>query len=129
MLGYATAGIPGPDLDRQLASLAAAGVDSRRVFTDTLARPTDKLRPGLVAMLSYARAGDVVVVDALDRLGRSVVEVTRTIADLYGRGITLQVLKEGLNTASATGRAVAAVITTLAELDGGDQQPAREATR
>lgn len=33
-------------------------------------------------MFDYARAGDTVVVTAIDRLGRSVAEVTRTIADL-----------------------------------------------
>lgn len=33
-------------------------------------------------MLEYARAGDTVVVTAIDKPGRSVAEVTRTIADL-----------------------------------------------
>jgi DNA invertase Pin-like site-specific DNA recombinase len=129
-LGYVLAGMAGQDLERQLAALAAAGVDSRRVFTDKLSRSSGKLRPGLMAMLSYARSGDVVVVDGLDRLGRSAAEVARTVADLSERGITLRVLKEGLNTATATGRAVASIIATLAELDGdgsGDQR--RAATR
>jgi DNA invertase Pin-like site-specific DNA recombinase len=36
----------------------------------------------VTAMLDYARVGDTVVVAAIGRLGRSVAEVTRTIADL-----------------------------------------------
>ena len=116
-LGYATASNTEQNLDGQLAALAAAGVDPRRIFTDRLSGSTDKMRAGLLAMLSYARSGDTVVVVALDRLGRSVAEVTQTVADLTERGITLRALKEGLDTATSTGRAVAAVMSSLAELD------------
>ncbi|WNG86297.1 recombinase family protein [Mycobacterium sp. ITM-2016-00317] len=114
-LGYATAA--DGDLDEQLAELAAAGVDPRRIFTDRTAGPVDKMRAGLVALLSYARSGDVVVVVAIDRLGRSAAEVAQTVADLSGRGITLQCLRDGLDTANATGRVVARVLTDLAALD------------
>ena len=41
-------------------------------------------------MLDYARAGDTVVVTAIDRLGRSVAEVTRTTADLGERRTLLR---------------------------------------
>lgn len=116
-LGYATASAAGQNLDRQLAELSAAGVDSRRIFTDRLAGSSGKVRAGLHALLSYARSGDTVVVVALDRLGRSVAEVTRTIADLSERGIAVRALKEGLDTATSTGRAVARVLAALAELD------------
>jgi DNA invertase Pin-like site-specific DNA recombinase len=57
------------------------------------------------------------VVCAIDRLGRSVAEVTRTIAELAERRITLRVLREGIDTATPTGRAVAAIMATLAELE------------
>jgi oxalyl-CoA decarboxylase len=49
-----------------------------------LANATTNCFP-VAAMLDYARAGDTVVVTAIDRLGRSVAEVTRTIADLVER--------------------------------------------
>jgi DNA invertase Pin-like site-specific DNA recombinase len=68
-------------------------------------------------MLDYARPRDTVVVVAIDRLGRSVAEVTRTIADLGDRRITLRALREGVDTATLTGRAVAAIVATLAELE------------
>jgi DNA invertase Pin-like site-specific DNA recombinase len=116
-LGYATAVKGCADLDGQLAELAAAGVDPRRIFTDRTAGSADKMRAGLLALLSYARSGDVVVVVALDRLGRSVAEVTKTVADLTRRGITLRCLRNGLDTATSTGRIVADVLTDLAGLD------------
>lgn len=116
-LGYATAGTVGQNLEAQLAALAAAGVDPRKVFTDKLSDSADRVRAGLHAMLSYARSGDTIVVVALDRLGRTATEVTRTIAQLSDRGITLRTLQEGLDTSSSTGRAVASVLTQLAHLD------------
>jgi len=71
----------------------------------------------MAAMLNYARPEDTLVVCAIDRLGRSVAEVTRTIAELSERRITLRALREGIDTATPTGRAVAAIMATLAELE------------
>ena len=81
-LGYARVSTSGQDLAAQRDALTAAGVDDARLFADTMTGAAGSERPGLAALLDYARPGDVVVVTAIDRLGRSVVEVTRTIADL-----------------------------------------------
>jgi DNA invertase Pin-like site-specific DNA recombinase len=117
ILGYARVSTIGQDLDAQLVALTAAGVDPQRVFTDTLSGSARTARPGLAAMLDYARPGDTVVVAAIDRLGRSVAEVTRTIADLGEHRITLRALREGIDTNTPTGRAIAAIMATLAELE------------
>lgn len=117
ILGYARVSTTGQDLDAQLATLAAAGVAADRVFTDKLSGAAGTERPGLVAMLDYARADDTVIVSAIDRLGRSVAEVTRTIAAFSERRILLRALREGVDTATPTGRAVAAIMATLAELE------------
>ena len=123
-LGYATASAVGQNLEGQLAALNAEGVDPRRVFTDKLSESADRARAGLYAMLSYARSGDTVIVVALDRLGRSTTEVTRTIADFTDRGLRLRVLREGLDTGTSTGRVVAGILRNLAELDlQPDHQP------
>jgi DNA invertase Pin-like site-specific DNA recombinase len=87
--------------------LTAAGVKSDRVFTDRLSGAANTSRPGLAAMLDYAREGDTVVVTAIDRLGRSVAEVTHTIADICR--IVLRALCDGLDTGTPTGPAVAAI--------------------
>ncbi len=116
-LGYATASAVEQNLERQLAALSAEGVDPRRVFTDKLSESADRARAGLYAMLSYARSGDTIIVVALDRLGRTTTEVTRTIADLTDRGLRLRALREGLDTGTSTGRVVADILRSLAELD------------
>ncbi len=117
MLGYATASAVGQNLEGQLAALSAEGVDPRRVFTDKLSESADRARGGLYALLSYAKSGDTVIVVALDRLGRTTTEVTRTIADLTDRGLRLRALREGLDTGTSTGRVVAGILRSLAELD------------
>lgn len=117
ILGYARVSTIGQDLETQLATLAAAGVDGDRVYTDKLSGAANTARPGLAALLDYARDGDTVVVTAIDRLGRSVAEVTKTIADFSERGILLRAIREGIDTYTPTGRAVAAIMATLAELE------------
>ena len=117
ILGYARVSTVGQDLDAQLVALAQAGVGPDQVFTDKLSGAVSTDRPGLTAMLHYAREGDTVVVTAIDRLGRSVAEVTRTIAELGERRIVLRALREGVDTGTPTGRAVAAIMATLAELE------------
>jgi DNA invertase Pin-like site-specific DNA recombinase len=93
-------------------------VGERVFFTDELSRAVGTARPSLAALLEYTRTGDSVVVAAIDRLGRSAAEVTHTIADLDKRELVLRARRrEGINTASPAGRAVAAIMATLAELD------------
>jgi DNA invertase Pin-like site-specific DNA recombinase len=87
------------------------------VFTGRRSGLAKTDRPGLVAMLDHARPDDTVVATAIDRLGRSVAEVNRTIARLGERGIVLRALREGIDTATPTGRAFAAIVATLAELE------------
>lgn len=131
-LGYARVSTAGQDLDAQLAQLANAGADTGRIFTDKISGAAGSLRPGLTSLLDYARPDDIVVVTAIDRLGRSVVEITRTIADLGEREITLRALREGIDTSSPTGRAVAAIMATLAELElelGRERRAASRQTR
>ena len=54
-LGYARVSTTGQDLDAQLAVLNAAGIKLERLFTDKLSGSATTVRPGLSAMLDYAR--------------------------------------------------------------------------
>ena len=55
-------------------------------------------------MLDYVRARDTVVVVALDRLGRSLSGVIRTVESLTERGVLLRSLREGVDYSTPTGR-------------------------
>ncbi|MGO9509475.1 MAG: recombinase family protein, partial [Mycobacterium sp.] len=117
-----------------LDALTAAGVDPNRVYSDKLSgASTREQRTGLAALLDYARPGDAIVVVGIDRLGRNAAEVITTIRDLGERGIVLRSLREGIDTTNATGRMIAGVLASLAELElelGRERRAAaREARR
>src|SRR4029079_618727 len=117
-LGYARVSTAHQSLCQQNDALTAAGVDSARIYTDKLSgTSTRQQRPGLAALLDYARQGDAIVVVGIDRLGRNAAEVMTTIRDLGERGIVLRSLREGIDTSNASGRMVAGVLASLAELE------------
>jgi DNA invertase Pin-like site-specific DNA recombinase len=117
-LGYARVSTEHQSLDQQVDALAVAGVESNRVYSDKLSgTSTRQQRPGLAALLDYAREGDAIVVVGIDRLGRNAAEVMTTIRELGERGIVLRSLREGIDTSNATGRMVAGVLASLAELE------------
>ena len=133
-LGYARVSTGHQSLDQQLDALSAAGVNPKRVYRDKLSgTSTREQRPGPAALLDYARPGDAIVVVGIDRLGRNAAEVMTTIRELRDREIVLRSLREGIDTSNATGRMVAGVLASLAELElelGRERRAAaREARR
>ncbi len=117
-LGYARVSTGHQSLDQQVDALTGAGVDANRVYSDKLSgMSTREQRPGLAALLDYAREGDAIVVVGIDRLGRNAAEVMTTIRDLGERGIVLRSIREGIDTSNASGRMVAGVLASLAELE------------
>src|ERR1700742_416857 len=133
-LGYARVSKAHQSLDQQMDALTAAGVGVDGVYTDKLSgTSTRQQRPGLAALLDYARQGDAIVVVGIDRLGRNAAEVMLTIRDLGERGIVIRSLREGIDTSNATGRMIAGVLASLAELElelGRERRTAaREARR
>src|SRR5271165_6380310 len=131
-LGYARVSTGHQSLDQQLDALTAAGVAPKRVYRDKLSgTSTREQRPGLAAVLDYARPGDAIVVVGIDRLGRNAAEVMTTIRELRDREIVLRSLREGIDTSNATGRMVAGVLASLVELELGRERrsAAREARR
>lgn len=133
-LGYARVSTDHQSLDQQLDALTAAGVGQSRVYSDKLSSmSTREQRPGLAALMDYARPGDAIVVVGIDRLGRNAAEVMTTIRTLTESGIVLRSLREGIDTSNATGRMIAGVLASLAELElelGKERRSAaREARR
>lgn len=63
------------------------------------------------------REGDTVVVVALDRLGRSLAGIVRTIETLCERGIMLRSLREGIDYSTPVGRMIAGIFASLAEYE------------
>ena len=99
-LGYARVSTAKQDLDRQVEALVAAGVARDKIFLDKKSGATTD-RPGLRAVLEYAREGDVIVVHTLDRLGRTVRDTLNLIHDLTDRGVGVRNLADPIKVDSA----------------------------
>ncbi len=114
LLGYARVSTGDQSHDGQHDALAAAGCE--RVFSDTASGKLAR-RPQLDALLEYARAGDVVVITKLDRLGRSVAHLVELGALLQSRGIDLRVLHQGIDTTTPGGRLTFHILASIAEFE------------
>jgi len=115
VLGYARVSTGDQDVAGQTMRLTQAGVI--KVFTDVRSGRTMDHRPGLDALLAYARDGDTVAVVRLDRLGRSLAELLATVALLKERGIGLVSLEEKIDTNSAAGELVFHVFGAIAHFE------------
>ena len=74
-------------------------------------------RPGLSALLEYVREGDLVVVVAIDRLGRNTIDVLTTVETLKDQGASVVSLREGFDLSTPVGRAMLTMLAAMAELE------------
>ena len=114
VLGYARVSTGDQDVAGQILRLTQAG--ALKVFSHTRSGRTME-RPGLKALLAYAREGDALAVVRLDRLGRSLGELLTTVAALKKRGIALLSLEEKIDTNSAAGELVFHVFGAIAHFE------------
>src|SRR6476469_2627210 len=113
-IGYARISTFEQILDLQRDALATAQCD--RIFTDTRSGSRSD-RPGLEQALDYLRAGDVLVVWRLDRLGRSLKYLIEVITKLNERGIGFKSLTEQIDTTTSGGKLIFHVFGALAEFE------------
>ena len=114
ILGYARVSTQQQDLDSQKARLTAAG--AIRIFEDVISGKIFK-RPGLEALIAYARPNDLLCVVRLDRLGRSLKELLETVEYLKECKIGLMSLEEKIDTSSAAGELVFHVFGAIAHFE------------
>jgi DNA invertase Pin-like site-specific DNA recombinase len=114
ILGYARVSTGDQDVAGQILRLTQSG--ALKIFSDTRSGRTME-RPGLEALLAYAREGDALAVVRLDRLGRSLAELLATVAMLKSRGIALLSLEERIDTNSAAGELVFHVFGAIAHFE------------
>jgi len=113
-IGYSRVSTVDQTLDQQNAALEAAGVT--KVFSDTISGARDD-RPGLAALLDYVREDDTVVVWKLDRLGRDLAHILKTVKAMTERGVTLVSVTDGIDSSTAAGRMMIGVLGSLAEYE------------
>lgn len=76
-------------------------------------------RPEFRKMAEFVRAGDTVVVMAIDRLGRNTIDVLETVQFLQQKGVSVVSLRESFDLSSPLGSALLAIVSAFAELERG----------
>jgi len=113
-IGYARVSTTDQNTNAQRDALKGAGC--AKIVTDQVSGAATK-RPKLDKLLASIKAGDVLTVWRLDRLGRSLPHLIEVVRDLEGKGAHLQSLTEGIDTTTAQGRLTFHLMGALAEFE------------
>lgn len=114
LVGYARVSTGSQDLALQVDALRA--VRCHEIHEDRVSGAMTR-RPGLDAALVNLRAGDVLVVWKLDRLGRSLAHLVELVSGLQVRDVGFRSLSDAIDTTSAGGRLTFHLLAALAEFE------------
>lgn len=108
-------------VENQRQAIATAGWKIEKEFADEATSGTTAAdsRDGWAECSKYLREGDTLVVYALDRLGRSTVDVLTQINTLSSRGIRLVILMQGFDTDTPAGKLALTMFAAFAEFEHG----------
>ncbi len=122
-IGYATVSTNDQDATAQTAELKSAGCKSIYVEQASGGRWD---RPELHQLLDHMRSGDVLVAWRLDRLSRSLKDVSHIMERLHDLQAGFRSLTEATDTTSLAGRMLMQLLATFAEYE---KEVVRERTR
>ena len=113
-IGYARVSTHTQNLDRQIGSLNAAGVD--RIFPEKASAKTLKGRAQLEKAIDALGTDDVFIIAEWDRATRSMIDGIAIIQRVADRGATVKVLdKPWLDLTTPMGKGILAFLSALAE--------------
>ena len=112
-VGYARVSSTGQSLDVQLDKLQHCN----KVFSEKKSATSTNGRTALKECLSYLREGDQLVITRLDRLARSVLDLTQITHDLEQRKIDLVVIDQHIDTSTPTGKLMFNMLGAIAEFE------------
>jgi len=114
LIGYARVSTDEQTTALQLDALRAAGCAA--IHEDS-ASGASRSRPGLSRAIEDLRAGDTLVVWRLDRLGRSLRDLLDISEMLRERDVALRSLTDHIDTGTAAGRMLYAVLGAVAQFE------------
>lgn len=113
-IGYARVSTQDQNLDLQQDALKAAGCE--KIIVDR-ATGKNSQREGLSQLRTMLRAGDVLLVWRLDRLGRSLKDLMEWMSYLEAEQVGFVSLQEAINTTTPTGKLIFHIFGALAEFE------------
>jgi DNA invertase Pin-like site-specific DNA recombinase len=113
-IGYARVSTKEQSFDLQLDALRKAGC--KKIYQETVSG-AKAARLQLDLMLDNLRAGDVLVIWKLDRLGRSLQHLVELVHGLMEKGVGLKSLNDPIDTTTPQGRLSFNLFASLAEFE------------
>ena len=114
LVGYARVSTDDQNLNLQRDALLLAGCE--KIFEDQISGARAE-RPGLQAVLEFARPGDTLVIWRLDRLSRSLKDLIEMVKLLESKTVGLMSLQESVDTTSSSGMLIFHLFGALAEFE------------
>lgn len=114
-IGYARVSTTDQHLDLQINALLAAGCEY--ICKDHGISGVLAVRPGLSDALRRLKPGDTLIVWRLDRLGRSLMNLIKTVSSLRDRGIEFRSLTESIDTGTPAGNLVFHIFGAISEFE------------
>jgi DNA invertase Pin-like site-specific DNA recombinase len=117
IIGFARVSTFVQDLNLQLEALSDAGCE--KIFHSKHSGVSNENELKLAELISYIRTDDIVIVTKLDRLGRSLKSILKTIDEIHRQGASLQTLDGVIDTTndSPFARATLALVGVFAQLE------------
>tara|TARA_R110002050_G_scaffold292608_1_gene448110 strand:- start:11135 stop:11719 length:585 start_codon:yes stop_codon:yes gene_type:complete len=113
-IGYARVSTEEQSEDPQLDALNVAGCE--RIFRERMSGKS-KQRPELERMMDTLRSGDIVVVQRLDRLGRSLKDLIELLDGFKSQQVKFISLNESIDTTTAVGELAFHMIGSIAQFE------------
>lgn len=113
--GYARVSTEDQDLSIQRDELKAAGCEIIR--EEKISGTSRQGRKELETLIEFLRTGDTLVVTRLDRLARSMDDLSGIARELHDRGVALKATEQPVDTGSAAGKAFFQMLGVFAEFE------------
>lgn len=115
IIGYARVSTTGQSLETQLEKLKEAGCE--KILHEKESGKSAENRAELQKALEFVREGDVLVITKLDRLARSMNDLTTITDQLNKKGCGFVVTDQDIDTTTPTGKLLFNILGSLAEFE------------
>lgn len=95
-MGYARVSTVGQDLAGQIELLKEYGVNEADIYKEKITGASTAQREALDNLLRYVRQGDEVFITKIDRLARSISDLSKIIEALSDKGVSVRFIKDNL---------------------------------
>lgn len=115
IVGYGRVSSVGQSLEIQQERLTKYGCE--KLFTEKKSGASTTNRQSLKECLTYLREGDTLVITKLDRLCRSIKDLSNISDELNNKGVSLVVLEQNIDTSTSTGRLLFNMLGVIGEFE------------